>query len=196
MCCDRSRANGGRTESGFTLVELLITMAVLAVLLALAVPSFQGIMNRNRLTASANEAVSALQAARMEAVRRNRRVALCPSADGTTCAGSDWRRLIVFVDANADGDPGDAGDEVVRDIALATGDLVVQGSSNVATNNRIWFAADGLVRVGSTAVRTGGISLCSNKLPVAQNSRDVVVGVSRISVATRDGTAACIARQD
>lgn len=181
---------------GFTMVELLITMAVLAVVLALAVPSFQGIMNRNRLTASANELVSALQTARMEAVRRNKRVALCPSTDGGSCGGSDWSRILVFVDADADGDTGGDDDEVVRDVVVNMGDLVVRGSSNVASNDRIWFAADGLVRAGAAASSSGGVSVCSSRLPAAGNTRDVLFAVSRISVDSRDGSAECSAHQD
>jgi prepilin-type N-terminal cleavage/methylation domain len=181
---------------GFTLVELLVTVAVLAVVLALAVPSFQGVINRNRVTTAANELASALQLARVEAVRRNRAVVLCPSTDGTSCAGADWSRLVIFVDANGDRSPGGDDDELVRDVVVDTGDLVVQGSSNVAGNNRIWFAADGLVRMGAAAVRTGGVSVCSTKLPAADNTRDVLVAVSRINVASRAGTAECRARQD
>ena len=66
-----------KTGSGFTLIELVVTMAVLAILVTLATPSFTSIMNNNRLTSNANEMLTTLQSARMEAVRRNARVVIC-----------------------------------------------------------------------------------------------------------------------
>src|SRR5689334_185 len=53
-------------QGGFTLVELMVTVAVLAIMAGLAVPSFQATVNANRLTGSTNELVNALQTARME----------------------------------------------------------------------------------------------------------------------------------
>lgn len=178
---------------GFTLVELMVVLIVLAVLVGMAMPSFTQMVNRNRLTAAANEMVASMQIARVEAVRRNMRVALCPSTDGSTCAGADWSRLIVFADANGNGNPGDAGDEVVRFVESEAAGLTVNASGNVATNNRIAFASDGFARVGNAGARVGGISFCSPKLPEAENTRDIAVAVSRISVVHRNGTSACTA---
>lgn len=182
----RSGASG-RNADGFTLIELMITIAVLAITLAVAVPNFQNVINRNRLVASANEAVGALQVARMEAIRRNARVELCPSTNGTTCSGSDWARLIVRVASNG---------AVVRDMNIAATGVSVKGSDNAATNNRIAFTADGFARVGSGTATTGGLSVCSTKLPEAENTRDIQVVVSRVSVTTRNGTSACTAATD
>lgn len=193
---DDTGRTGNAGAGGFTLIELLVTLAVLALAVVLAAPSFQGIIARNRLTAAANELVATLQIARTEAIRLNKRVVLCPSTNGASCQGSDWRRVIVFVDANADGNPGGTGDSVVRDVTASAGGVAIQGSSNVSSSNRIWFAADGLVRAGNPATRVGRLSVCSTRLPVAENSREVRFAVSRISVATASGTAACIAPSD
>ncbi|SED42039.1 type IV fimbrial biogenesis protein FimT [Pseudomonas anguilliseptica] len=87
---------------GFTLVELMITIAVAGVLLAIAVPSFTDLIRNNRSQAAANELVSAFNAARAEAVKRGRRVSLCPSVNGTSCSGTAWQSgWIVFVDTAA-----------------------------------------------------------------------------------------------
>lgn len=68
---------------GFTLVELMITIAIGAILLTLAVPGFQNIISQNRLATEANEIVTALNLARSEAVKRGANVVITPS-------GGDW----------------------------------------------------------------------------------------------------------
>jgi type IV fimbrial biogenesis protein FimT len=174
--------------SGFTLVELMITIAVLAITLAVAVPSFTQMTRRNALTAGANEILAAIQTARIEAVRRNQRVSLCASSDGATCNSDDWSRMIVLVDAD---------NEVVADIQAVQTRLVVQGSSNVSdADDRIRFGADGIVRIGATPLRSGAVSLCSDRLPESENTRDVRINVSRVWVEARNGTAACTAFND
>jgi type IV fimbrial biogenesis protein FimT len=72
---------------GFTLVELMITIAVAAILLMIAVPSFRNIMNSNRLTTAANTMVGALNTARMEAIKRNASTQFC--SDSSTNNTSD-----------------------------------------------------------------------------------------------------------
>lgn len=169
---------------GFSLTELMITLAVLAIVLAVGFPTFQDMIQRNRVVAAANELVAALQTARMEAIRRGARVTLCPSNNGTACAAStDWSRLLVFADADADGSL-DAGEVTIRDVTVANVNLVAQSSDKViAGNNRIWFNADGLARIGANN-RSGAISVCTTRL-AADNIRDVAIAVSRISVAAR-----------
>lgn len=79
-------------DAGFTIIELLVTLAVAAIILTIAVPSFQGLIERSRLTTEANTLGSALQLARSEAVKRGEDVSL--AAGGTTfsdgfCVHSD-----------------------------------------------------------------------------------------------------------
>lgn len=94
-----------RGQSGFTLLELLTTLAVVGILLAVGVPTFASIIRNNRITAATNELVTSLTYARSEAMKRGEVVTTCPSEDESDCAGSDdWSTgWIVFVDQNLDG---------------------------------------------------------------------------------------------
>lgn len=81
----------GKHEHGFTLVELMITLAVAIVLIMIAVPSFTNITLSNKLTTTANDVVNAIHSARMEAVKRNASTQLCSnssSANGNDTLGS------------------------------------------------------------------------------------------------------------
>ncbi|WP_233841321.1 GspH/FimT family pseudopilin [Dyella sp. 2HG41-7] len=71
------RRGPARPVDGFTTVELMITVAVAAVLFVIAIPSFNNIINTNRLTTVANELVGSLNAARMEAIKRNADTQFC-----------------------------------------------------------------------------------------------------------------------
>jgi len=87
---------------GFTLVELLITAALLAILSFVAVPGIQSLIIKNTSTASANQIASLVRYARKEAVFRNTNVTLCPSIDGLSCSNSEWHEgLLLFTDQNS-----------------------------------------------------------------------------------------------
>lgn len=82
----RPAAHRGR--GGFTLVELMVVITVLAILLVIAVPSFDGIRLSSRLSAYATELMAGSQLARTEAIKRNAPVTMCVSSNGTSCSGS------------------------------------------------------------------------------------------------------------
>lgn len=83
---------------GFTLIELMVTLSVLAIVLSLAVPSFASLLAANRLSTQTSDFIGALNLARSEAVRRAQPVALRSSDDDSYSKG--WK---VFTDNNADG---------------------------------------------------------------------------------------------
>ncbi len=75
-----------RPVRGFTLLEAMIALAIVAMLLLIAVPSFNSIRVSATLTELSNELVASVQLARSEAIKRNRVARLCASDDGATCS--------------------------------------------------------------------------------------------------------------
>ncbi len=76
-------------QRGFTLIELMVTLALLAIIAGLAAPSFEALMRNSRATSVTNELVGALQFARSQAIHRNAPVRMCPANSGLqSCAGS------------------------------------------------------------------------------------------------------------
>ena len=96
-----------RRARGLTLVELIGTLAVAGVCLAVVVPAWSGMINRSYITTAANQLLTQLRYARNEAVTRNQAITLCPSLDGRSCTGDPqgWPDgFIVFVDADRNRD--------------------------------------------------------------------------------------------
>lgn len=80
-----------KKEQGFTLFELIVTLAVAAIILSFGVPGFMSFIDNSRATTHANDLVTALNLARNEAIRRGATVSVCSSTDGATCDGdSNW----------------------------------------------------------------------------------------------------------
>ena len=98
-------------QGGFTLIELMFTVVVLAVLLAIGVPNFRDFLRNSRMAAQANDLLSAVNLTRSEAVKRRAPVTLCVRAD---CEGGEFEDgWFVFVDENQSG-AFEAGEDVLR----------------------------------------------------------------------------------
>ena len=128
--------------TGVSLIELMITISIAAILLAAGTPSFMDMLKRNRLEAQASDFVSSLNTARSEAVLRNVRVTMCRSSDGATCGGEWENGWIVFNDDGVTPGAVDGGEEIilVNDGFDRTG-YTLRGNNNVS--NRISFGAQG-----------------------------------------------------
>ncbi|MGH8401506.1 MAG: GspH/FimT family pseudopilin [Gammaproteobacteria bacterium] len=88
-----------KIERGFTLLELMITLAAAGVLLTVAIPSFKTTITNNRMVAQTNELLGTLMFARSEAITENKAITVCASSDGTSCS-NDWSQgWIVYATA-------------------------------------------------------------------------------------------------
>jgi type IV fimbrial biogenesis protein FimT len=130
-------------QTGFSLLELMVGLAVVAILAGLAAPGFRTFINNNRVAAAQNDLVAALNLARSEAVRRSTTVTVCASSDGASCAtAADWATgWIVFRD------PGAAG-------TVATSTDVLQKWGAISGGVK-FTTASGLVQYQSTGTLVG-----------------------------------------
>lgn len=103
---------------GFTLVELLVTVSVVAILSSIAAPSFNSMVKRNRVTVQQNDLLSDIMLARLEAIKRSRSVSICSSnTAGTACSGNndDWHQgWLVYVNSDKTGIYDSSEDELLR----------------------------------------------------------------------------------
>jgi len=147
-----------KSSAGFTLVELLVTLALAAILLSQAVPSFSSMIKGNRLATETNTLVSDINLARSEAIKRGTRVILCrsadPSAANPTCGGSanTWTTgWLVFASGDANNTYDSATDTLIRIGGPRSGQ--VQIITNNTANNNLEYDPDGTTNEGgSTAV--------------------------------------------
>lgn len=163
-----------RWQRGFTLIELMVTVAVLAIVLTVAVPSFASLVNGNRLTAQANDILAGLILARTEAIKQNQSMIFCHSADGATCSAAPatgWQGWLVR--GTIDATP------IATGVMLSS-NLTVLASSNVvsatfdSTTNAIRFSPQGLIRSGSANTALNGVlRVCLPSTQTDPNSRDI-----------------------
>jgi type IV fimbrial biogenesis protein FimT len=189
--------------SGFTLIELMITLVVVGILLMVGVPSLKTFMQSNQLVAASNELWSSLHLARSEAFKLDTRVSICDSSDGKTCAlKGDWSKgWIVFVDANGDlagtGAPCTAPstDCLLRvHEGIADSLLSVSGiDANSKVIKSFTFTARGMPKDTSGISQSGVFSVCSfDSSSNVIGSRAVVLSLSgRVRVSDNAAVISC-----
>ena len=140
-----------------TAIELLTVMAVIAILLAIAVPSFVSLTQTNRVAGEVNALAGDLQFARAEAVKEGLPVSICASSNGTSCLGtatSTWNTgWIVFSDANGN-QAVNAGDLVLRkQTAWTSTDTFTAADSSGNPVGAISYSRDGFaINLGTPPV--------------------------------------------
>ncbi|MFL6698014.1 MAG: GspH/FimT family pseudopilin [Vitreoscilla sp.] len=118
--------------AGFTLIEVMVTLAVVGILVGLGVPSFMGMLARHAIEAQAQELQDAVRLGRNEAMKRSGPVVLCrtDAADTRRCAatGGSWQTWLLFTDADRNG-VFSAGDALVRQHLEASDRMRVTASA-------------------------------------------------------------------
>ncbi|MBI5041481.1 MAG: GspH/FimT family pseudopilin [Gammaproteobacteria bacterium] len=131
-----------KRHTGFTLIELIVTMAVAAILITLAVPNFRDFLLNNRLTGTANEFIAAANLARSEAIKRGRNATLCVSnnsmdANPTCTGGTNWGLgWLAWVEADGSGALNGDGRLRVGDTLANTGVTFTGGVSSFQYDSR------------------------------------------------------------
>lgn len=171
-------------HSGLTLVELLVAVALLAVLLSVAVPGLGALRESQAMQGAALELLSAVHLARAEAVKRNRDVVICPSPAGAGegCEGVLAAGWLVFVDENRNRDL-DSGEAVLRRSPRLDPALSLSNRAGTRhADERVAYRPDGSARRNLTWL------LCSRRDP-SMPSRALVlnrVGRPRLTRAWGD----------
>lgn len=171
--------------SGVTLLELMVVVAVVAVLLGIAVPSFVKMTQTNRVAGEINALSGDLQFARAEAIKEGLPVTICTSSNGSSCLGSSsWSTgWIVFSDANGT-QTVDAGDVVLRkQIPWTNSDTFIADNSTVA----VTYSRDGF----ATAL-PGTVTWKLHTQPLnAAASRCVAVNIAGRQQVQKTGSGSC-----
>tara|TARA_R110001599_G_scaffold145321_1_gene327581 strand:- start:31004 stop:31594 length:591 start_codon:yes stop_codon:yes gene_type:complete len=136
-------------DGGFTLVEMMVALLVLAVLIVISAPGFSGLIKDNRMLSHVYAMRAALNGARSEALSQRNFVTLCRSTDGASCStvAGDWNTgFIAFLDEDADSVVDDPNDQIFISKVLDEETLKVtkiSGDANWVQFDSRGYAANG-----------------------------------------------------
>lgn len=172
----RTQGTVGAGGAGFSLIELLASLAVVGIGLSLTVPAFGGWVRDAARTREVNQFVVGIHLARSEAIKRNEVVSLCPSVDGATCSPRhDWQTgWVVFVNRDRDSPAArDAGEPLLRAFG--------QWDSGHILSNRTTLSFRAFGQMGVTATVTfcdGRGATAARAVIISQTGRPRVSGRS------------------
>jgi type IV fimbrial biogenesis protein FimT len=153
-----------RTQTGFTLYELLITVLIVGVILTFALPNLQDFARNSRMTATANNLHSAFHLARSESSRAKTNITVCASSNplqkSANCGGTWDQGYIVFVDEEPDRNRSGETETVLR-AQGAIADSVSMAVANDATY--FTFSSTGLGRAVPGNTPVSRIVMCDDR---------------------------------
>lgn len=163
-------------SNGFTLIELMVVIAIMAILAAIAIPSFREYARNSALVATTNQLVNAIETSKGEALKRNMRVVISPQD------GSAWRSgWHVFVDAN-NNLTFDAGDVFVQKVEALPDFLDISASANstaASASPYLLFDGSGFPRdAESAAFAANTLSVNRNDVSGSHTIRRIMIGAS------------------
>lgn len=129
----------------------MVTVAVATILLAIAVPSFQDVIRRNRLAAATNDFLASIYYTRSEAVKEDKRAIMCASSNGSTCTGSWADGWIVVVDSNQNDEVNETDKLVLVREAPPSG-ISIEGKTKIAymPSGRVASFGHGTITIGAS----------------------------------------------
>lgn len=170
----RPGARSPSRQRGLTFPELVVALAIFAILTAIAIPSLQGFLQETRLSTASNDLTSTIFLARSEAVKRNQRVGLCRSADPlasmptcTSGAGSWADGWLVFEDANRN-NVYDAGTDTLLRQREGLRNVVLTGTSSCVDDTLVF---DPQGRETTCGAAGGTIVVCDARLTSSSGAR-------------------------
>jgi type IV fimbrial biogenesis protein FimT len=168
--------------TGATLTELLVVLAIAAILVALAIPGFASLVHSSRLSAATTELLVSLHLARSEAIKRNARTVICISANGSTCAsGGGWHQgWLIFHDANNNAalDPGET---VIHASQALPASIRLTGNSTVS--KYVSYSPSGGTKSVTGAFQAGTLTVCNESATSTPGRRVVISSTGRPRVA-------------
>lgn len=170
----------GRRQRGFTLIELMVTLAVFAALLTIVLPSYTDMTLGSKLRSHANDLVAGAVLARSEAIKRNSVVRMCVSSNGTSCASGGWEQgWLVFHDADDDGTRDSDETVLLKQKAAASGFKITGSLTSVR------FQSTG---VGATLTT---LIVCRATPSVGGQEREVTITATGRASVKRTNNASC-----
>lgn len=176
-----------KREKGFSLTELLLTMAIAGIVVTFAVPSFYGTIRNNRITTNTNELVTSLNLARSEAAKRARRVTVCKSADGKDCTDKGgWEQgWVVFVDKNNNAQVDTSNDPALDENIVEKHGPLPSGSTlrgNRLVKDYVSYVAGGYTQTVNGALQMGTLILCDERRDTTK-AKAIIIKTGRLRVA-------------
>jgi type IV fimbrial biogenesis protein FimT len=159
-------------QSGATLLELMIVLAVSAILLTVGIPSFASLLRTSHLTSATNVLISSLHLTRSEAIKRNARAVMCPSVTGNSCVDGGWNQgWVVFHDANNNTELDTTESVILRQSAMPEG-FRLTGNKHVS--RYISYSPAGSAKLVSGAFQAGTLTVCRAS-PEQTEARKIII---------------------